>query len=94
MLGGLVLLLAIFEAFSLGFYAVIAEFVLASLALWSVGSADLLAVVVMAYYPWCRHWEAKGALAEGPGEQASNICERAKSECRAAKWSASRRPSS
>ena len=65
---GLVLLLVIFEAFSLGFSAVIAEFVLASLALWSVGSANLLAVVVMAYYLWRRHPEIKRALAERPAE--------------------------
>ena len=63
---GVVLLFVIFEAFSLGFFAVIAEFLLAPPAFWSIGAANLLAVIVMAYYLWRKHPEIKRALAEEP----------------------------
>ena len=60
---GVVFLLVIFEAFSLGFFAVIAEF---ALSFWSIGAGNLLAVIVLAYYLWKRHPELKRALAEAP----------------------------
>ena len=63
---GLVLLLVVFEAFSLGFFAVIAEWVLATVAFWSIGAANLIAVTVMAYYLWRRHPELRIALIEEP----------------------------
>ncbi len=59
---GVVLLLVVFEAFSVGFFAVVAEF---ALSFWSVGAGNLLAGIVMAYYLWRRHPELKSALAEG-----------------------------
>jgi hypothetical protein len=66
MVRGVVLLLVIFEAFSLGFFAVVAEFVFGSLAFWSIGAANLLAGIVMASYLWRRHPEIKRALAGRP----------------------------
>ena len=60
---GVVLLLVIFEAFSLGFFSVIAEF---ALSFWSIGAGNLLAVIVLAYYLWKRHPELRRALAEEP----------------------------
>ncbi len=60
---GVVLLLVVFEAFSLGFFSVTAEFVLASVSFWSIGVGNLLAVTVLAGYLWQRHPELKRALA-------------------------------
>ena len=61
---GVVLLVVVFEAFSFGFFSIIAEFVLASLSFWSVGAGNLLGVIVMSYYLWRRHPEIKRAIAD------------------------------
>jgi len=64
MVEGVVIMLVVFEAFSFGFFSIIAEFVLASLSFWSVGAGNLLGVMVMTYYLWRRHPEIKRAIAD------------------------------
>lgn len=68
---GAVLFFVVFEAFFLGLLAMAAEFLLGSLAWWTVAAGNLLAALSMGYYLWRRHPKLRAALAEDPLDKAA-----------------------
>ncbi len=65
LLGGILLFVA-FEAFFMGFIALLAEFLLGSFAWWTIAVANILATAVMGYYLWRKHPKLRAAFAENP----------------------------
>jgi hypothetical protein len=61
-LGG-VLLFATLQALFIGFIAIAAAWLLGALAWWAIGSANVLAALVMGGYLWRTHPELRGLLA-------------------------------
>jgi len=61
-----VLLFVAFEAFFMGFLALIAEFLLGALAWWTIAIGNLLATVSMGYFLWARHPRLQEVLRENP----------------------------
>lgn len=61
-----VLLFVAFEAFFMGFLALVAEFLLGPLAWWTIAVGNLLATVTMGYFLWNRHPKLREALADNP----------------------------
>jgi len=61
-----VLLFVAFEAFFMGFLALIAEFLLGALAWWTIAVGNLLATVAMGYFLWLRHPKLQAVLRENP----------------------------
>lgn len=68
---GAMLLFVVFEAFFLGLIAVAAEFLLGSLAWWSIAVGNLVGVVVLAGYLWRKHPELAGVIASDRMEKAA-----------------------
>jgi hypothetical protein len=63
---GAVLFFAVFEAFFMGALAMLAEFLLGTLAWWTVAVGNLLAAVSMGLYLWMHHPKLRAALIEDP----------------------------
>lgn len=60
------MLFVTFEAFFMGFIALIAEFLLGAMAWWTIAIGNLLATVAMGWYLWQRHPKLRAALADQP----------------------------
>lgn len=63
---GAVLLFVTFEAFFMGFLAMVAEFLLGALAWWTIAIGNLLATVTMGYYLWVKHPKLREVLSSNP----------------------------
>ncbi len=61
-----VLLFVTFEALFMGLMALLAEFLLGSLAWWSIALGNLLATVSMGYYLWVKHPKLQAVLEADP----------------------------
>ncbi len=61
-----ILMFVTFQAFFLGLLAVVAEFLLQALSLWTIGIANLLAVAAMGYYLWRKHPKLRAVLSDDP----------------------------
>lgn len=61
-----ILLFVTFEAFFMGFLAMVAEFLLGSLAWWTIAIGNLLATITMGYYLWLRHPDLREVLLTNP----------------------------
>lgn len=61
-----ILLFVTFEAFFMGFLAMVAEFLLGPLAWWTIAVGNLLATVTMGYYLWVRHPRLQEVLRSNP----------------------------
>jgi hypothetical protein len=61
-----VLLFAVFEAFFMGSLAMVAEFLLGTLAWWTIAVGNLLAALSMGWYLWMHHPKLRAALRENP----------------------------
>jgi hypothetical protein len=61
-----VLFFAVFEAFFMGTLAMVAEFLLGTLAWWTIAVGNLLAAVSMGWYLWTHHPRLRAALREDP----------------------------
>lgn len=66
---GAILLFVTFEAFFMGFLAMVAEFLLGPLAWWTIAIGNLLATVSMGYYLWVKHPKLRAALLANPLDQ-------------------------
>jgi hypothetical protein len=66
---GAVLFFAVFEAFFMGALAMLAQFLLGALALWSIAVGNLLAAVSMGVYLWIHHPRLREALRTDPLDQ-------------------------
>lgn len=60
------LLFVTFEAFFMGFIALVAEFLLGALAWWTIAIGNLLATGAMGWYLWEKHPKLQVALADHP----------------------------
>lgn len=65
---GAVMFFAIFEAFFMGLLAMVAEFLLGSLAWWSIAVGNVMAAVGMGWYLWEKHPKLRAALSGNPLE--------------------------
>jgi hypothetical protein len=63
---GAVMFFAAFEAFFMGLLAMVAEFLLGTLAWWTIAVGNVLAAVVMGWYLWIHHPKLRAALALDP----------------------------
>ncbi len=63
---GAVMFFAVFEAFFMGLLAMLAEFLLGSLAWWAIAVGNLIAAVAMGWYLWEHHPKLRAALAMDP----------------------------
>ena len=63
---GAVMFFAVFEAFFMGLLAMVAEFLLGSLAWWTIAVGNVLAAVAMGWYLWEHHPKLRAALAMDP----------------------------
>jgi hypothetical protein len=63
---GAVMFFAVFEAFFMGLLAMVAEFLLGSLAWWTIAVGNVLAAVAMGWYLWMHHPRLRAALAVDP----------------------------
>jgi hypothetical protein len=63
---GAVMFFAVFEAFFMGMLAMVAEFLLGSLAWWTIAVGNVLAAVAMGWYLWMHHPKLRAALAMDP----------------------------
>jgi hypothetical protein len=63
---GAVMFFAAFEALFMGLLAMVAEFLLGSLAWWTIAVGNVLAAVVMGWYLWIHHPKLRAALAMDP----------------------------
>jgi hypothetical protein len=61
-----VLFFAVFEAFFMGALAMVAEFLLGTLAWWTIAVGNLLAALSMGAYLWMHHPKLREALREDP----------------------------
>ena len=61
-----VLFFAVFEAFFMGTLAMVAEFLLGTLAWWTIAVGNLLAALSMGWYLWMHHPKLREALREDP----------------------------
>jgi len=61
-----VLFFAAFEAFFMGAMAMVAEFLLGTLAWWTIAIGNLLAAASMGWYLWMHHPRLREALREDP----------------------------
>jgi len=66
---GAVLLFVTFEAFFMGFVALVGEFLLGPLAWWEIAIGNLLATVSMGYYLWSKHPKLRTAILANPLDQ-------------------------
>lgn len=66
---GAVLLFVAFEAFFMGFLAMVAEFLLGPLAWWTIAVGNALATLSMGYYLWARHPQLQKVLRSNPLDQ-------------------------
>ena len=60
------LLFVAFEAFFMGFTALVAEFLLGALGWWTIAGGNLVATVAMGWYLWEAHPKLRAALADHP----------------------------
>jgi hypothetical protein len=60
------MLFVAFEAFFMGFIALVAEFLLGAMAWWTIAIGNLLATAAMGWYLWRKHPKLRAALAEHP----------------------------
>lgn len=60
------LLFVAFEAFFMGFIALVAEFLLGALAWWTIAIGNLLATAAMGWWLWTKHPKLRAMLAENP----------------------------
>jgi hypothetical protein len=74
---GALLLFAVFEAFFMGSLAMVAEFLLGSLAWWTIAMGNFVAAVVMGSYLWIRHPAIRTALTGNPFELSNDAEEEA-----------------
>ena len=63
---GAVMFFAVFEALFMGLLAMVAEFLLSSLAWWTIAVGNVMASVAMGWYLWGRHPKLRAALAADP----------------------------
>jgi hypothetical protein len=63
---GAVMLFVAFEAFFIGLMALSAEFLLSTLAWWSIMAGNMFATMSMGYYLWVKHPKLRQALAANP----------------------------
>ena len=63
---GAVMFFAAFEAFFMGLLAMIAEFLLGTLAWWTIAVGNVMASVAMGWYLWEHHPKLRAALALDP----------------------------
>jgi len=63
---GAVMFFAVFEAFFMGLLAMIAEFLLGSMAWWTIAVGNVMASIGMGMYLWERHPKLRAALAANP----------------------------
>ncbi len=63
---GAVMFFAAFEAFFMGLLAMVAEFLLGTLAWWTIAVGNVLAALVMGWYLWMHHPKLRAALAMDP----------------------------
>lgn len=63
---GAILLFVTFEAFFMGFLAMVAEFLLGPLAWWTIAIGNLVATVSMGYYLWARHPQLRMIMRSDP----------------------------
>jgi hypothetical protein len=61
-----VLFFAVFEAFFMGTLAMVSEFLLGTLAWWTIAVGNLLAATTMGWYLWTHHPRLRAALREDP----------------------------
>lgn len=61
-----ILLFVTFEAFFMGFLALVAEFLLGPLTWWTIAIGNLLATVSIGYYLWVKHPKLRRVLSENP----------------------------
>ncbi|MDX1566415.1 MAG: hypothetical protein R3223_01360 [Longimicrobiales bacterium] len=66
---GAILLFITFEAFFMGFVALVGEFLLGPLAWWEIAFGNLLATVSMGYYLWKKHPKLQAAIMANPLDQ-------------------------
>lgn len=66
LLFGAGMLFVAFEAFFMGFIALVAEFLLGALAWWTILIGNLLATLAMGWYLWRKHPKVRAALADHP----------------------------
>ncbi|MFW6206590.1 MAG: hypothetical protein ACOC5J_01515 [Gemmatimonadota bacterium] len=66
---GAILLFITFEAFFMGFVALIGEFLLGPLSWWTIAIGNLLATVSMGYYLWKKHPKLQAAILANPLDQ-------------------------
>lgn len=63
---GAVMFFAAFEALFMGLLAMVAEFLLGTLAWWTIAVGNVLAAVAMGWYLWIHHPKLRAALAMDP----------------------------
>ncbi|MDE2773599.1 MAG: hypothetical protein OXI46_07815 [Gemmatimonadota bacterium] len=63
---GAVMFFAVFEALFMGLLAMVAEFLLGSLAWWTIAAGNVMAAVAMGWYLWEQHPKLRAALAMDP----------------------------
>jgi hypothetical protein len=66
LLFGAGMLFVAFEAFFMGFIALVAEFLLGALAWWTILIGNMLATLAMGWYLWQKHPKVRAALADHP----------------------------
>jgi hypothetical protein len=66
-----VMLFLAFEAFFMGLMALLAEFLLSSLAWWAIVVGNVLATAAMGFYLWVKHPRLREALAAFPMDKTS-----------------------
>ena len=63
---GAVMFFAVFEAFFMGLLAMVAEFLLGSMAWWTIAVGNVMAAIAMGWYLWEKHPKLRAALATDP----------------------------
>jgi len=66
---GAVLFFVIFEAFFMGALTMVAEFLLGTLAWWTIAVGNIVAAISMGWFLWRRHPDLRAALAANPFDQ-------------------------